>query len=76
VRSNHQLQLSCPQHHATPPTPPTPCTPHIKTQSLTQPDKIRHCRELAERGLSDLQAYQSAAARQHDSNISLKGATH
>lgn len=45
-------------------------------QALTDGDRVAHCRELAERGLSDLRAYQAAAAGSTDSNISLKGATH
>ncbi|KIY97133.1 hypothetical protein MNEG_10827 [Monoraphidium neglectum] len=43
---------------------------------LTDGGKIAHCRELAERGLSDLQAYAVAAASSGESNINLKGATH
>ncbi|KAI8463145.1 MAG: hypothetical protein J3K34DRAFT_445055 [Monoraphidium minutum] len=45
-------------------------------QRLTDSGKIAHCRELAERGLSDLQAYRAAAGGAGDANISLKGATH
>ncbi|KXZ49360.1 hypothetical protein GPECTOR_22g954 [Gonium pectorale] len=49
-------------------------------KALTEPERVQHCRTLAERGLSDLQAYVPAGAgsggRQvGDINITLKGAT-
>lgn len=44
-------------------------------QSLSEPGKIAHCRELAERGLSDLNAYRGAGGG-GEGSISLKGATH
>lgn len=43
-------------------------------QSLADSGKIAHCRELAERGLSDLSAYRAAAVS-GDPSINLKGAT-
>lgn len=46
-------------------------------QILTDPEKIKSCRAVAERGLSDLQAYVNMAAAAHTGNMSitLKGAT-
>ncbi|GBF95617.1 hypothetical protein Rsub_08599 [Raphidocelis subcapitata] len=48
-------------------------------QRLTDEGRVRHCRELAERGLSDLQAYTPAArgggGGSGESSIHLKGAT-
>jgi hypothetical protein len=46
-------------------------------QTLTDPDKIAHCRAVAERGLSDLLAYvrMTAAADSGEMSITLKGAT-
>ncbi|GLC35474.1 hypothetical protein PLESTB_000203500 [Pleodorina starrii] len=46
-------------------------------KGLTDPDRITHCRTLAERGLSDLQAYvpTSRSAAEGDIQITLKGAT-
>ncbi|PNH05844.1 hypothetical protein TSOC_007866 [Tetrabaena socialis] len=58
-------------------------------KDLTDPDRVAHCRVLAERGLSDLEAYVPAGGRPEgglgssmglgglggDINITLKGAT-
>ncbi|KAF5828105.1 hypothetical protein DUNSADRAFT_18187 [Dunaliella salina] len=45
-------------------------------KDLTDPDKLSHARELAERGLSDLQSYLPAARDSGgDISVSLKGAT-
>jgi hypothetical protein len=46
-------------------------------QSLTDPDKLQHCRAVAERGLSDLMSYvnMSATADGGSYSINLKGAT-
>lgn len=45
-------------------------------KDLTDPDKIAHCRTVAERGLSDLQAYLPAPGGSvGDVSIVLKGAT-
>jgi hypothetical protein len=51
--------------------------PPLVRQRLTDEGRVRHCRELAERGLSDLQAYSPAArgGGGGDSSIFLKGAT-
>jgi hypothetical protein len=42
-------------------------------QALTDPQQIQHCRAVAERGLSDLEAYTGASSRQNF-DIHLKGA--
>lgn len=56
--------------------PPPPCAPPCATQAVAEPEQVQRCRVLAERGLSDLQAYSSAAAAPGgDASISLKGAT-
>ncbi|GIL62319.1 hypothetical protein Vafri_16521 [Volvox africanus] len=49
----------------------------IHTQGLADPDRIAQCRALAERGLSDLQAYVPASRNTLDGDIqiTLKGAT-
>lgn len=65
-----------------------PLFPFPTLQTLSDPDRIAHCRVLAERGLSDLQAYVPAGAgagagaggHTHsmlggDISITLKGAT-
>lgn len=45
-------------------------------KDLTDPERLSHARELAERGLSDLQAYLPAARDAGgDISVSLKGAT-
>jgi hypothetical protein len=43
-------------------------------QSLQEPEALSKCRAIAERGLSDLQAY-AAVAGSSDPSITLKGAT-
>jgi len=46
-------------------------------QALTDPQKLQHCRAVAERGLSDLQAYAHMATTADGGSysINLKGAT-
>eukprot|EP00775_Hariotina_reticulata_P005131 gene5131-5371_t len=48
-----------------------------ENKNLTDPEKIGHCRAVAERGLSDLLAYvrMTAAADSGEMSITLKGAT-
>lgn len=49
----------------------------VTLQALTDSDKIQKCRAVAERGLSDLQAYAAMQATVDSGNmqITLKGAT-
>jgi hypothetical protein len=46
-------------------------------QMLTDPEKLQHCRAVAERGLTDLSAYvkMSTTADGGSYSINLKGAT-
>lgn len=44
-------------------------------QALTDPEKVKHCRAVAERGLSDLQAYMGMQQQSGNMSITLKGAT-
>jgi hypothetical protein len=84
-------QCACTTQHShtvTRVTPPHPTHPHTHThhhavtaarppQELHDPAKLQHCRAVAERGLSDLQAY-AAMSRTADGgsySINLKGAT-
>ncbi|KAF6254454.1 hypothetical protein COO60DRAFT_1540584 [Scenedesmus sp. NREL 46B-D3] len=48
-----------------------------ENRGLTDPEKVKHCRAVAERGLSDLQAYMGmqASASSGNMSITLKGAT-
>ncbi|WIA22709.1 hypothetical protein OEZ86_009672 [Tetradesmus obliquus] len=46
-----------------------------ENRALTDPEKVKHCRAVAERGLSDLQAYMGMQQQSGNMSITLKGAT-
>jgi hypothetical protein len=48
---------------------------HLLLQALTDAEKVKQCRAVAERGLSDLQAYMGMQESAGNMSITLKGAT-
>lgn len=66
----HMHDIHSSASHARPPNSPTPSL----AQAMSDPEKLARQRQVAERGLSDLQAYVPAATGA-DTAIHLKGHT-